>query len=874
MAPWKVFPLISYDFFDDLEKKKKNYTMSCYVIYYKDGAKWMRPVRSEAEYRALRDSAKQRAVVEKVRMGEPSPQPSLRTPSLPRTAGAEYIKGEGVDTTSKLKSRLLQMNYSCLPNDDGSLKGSTRASNSVGMDVDILRNENESENEYQARLAEIPQKVLAKKEELGLLMLERSATKGYHLVFRRRPELSQEENLRWASDLLGVEFDKGAKDITRVFFTTTGSEEDLLFLDEELFKEPSPGPSPRLKPRLLAEGLSSLPSAARTRQGRGIECDEDAKEPLQRCSVATNLAQTSATEGAATQTATLAATAGKTSGTGAMEVTSEVTTPLPRREGPGEGSGSYPLSDIAASWILYQGEPRQGERHTFYYQMASYFRYITDNDARLIFDHLPDFGLGAEERWKICDHVVKLSNGGRIPYDFYRFLVDHGYKERPGQQRRDDADPEVDEAAAAPAPAPELPVLPPLVRDLVGVAPVDFKVPTVFALFPILATHCTRIRARYYDGAEHSPSCASVIIAPQGSGKSFVHRFDPLLVHKFEEHDDAEIERLNAYLAEKEEHRNDKKQPKEVRVPLRLLPAKISVSQFLDRQLDAHGLHQLTICDELDTFTKSNDGGSWADKSDVYRVAYDNGTYGQDYKNQTIYKGRVRLHYNWLVTGTPKSVGRFFRDVEDGLVSRVAFCRIENQLFSDFSIWEPLSRKQQTQIHRIVDRLDALTYDEEGNVRPTKMVDMSWLFEPLHQWLLGKLHVARKGWNVAMDTFRRRAAVNAFRYALICTQLYGRLDASIRQEITEFALWFAEQDLQNRLDLFQQRLNDEAPTSGGNVTQQQTLFDLLPEKFGKEDVRNLCRSLGIKSEPRYIICIWKKNGDILKLGSGQWMKVA
>lgn len=559
------------------------------------------------------------------------------------------------------------------------------------------------------------------------------------------------------------------------------------------------------------------------------------------------------------------------------EATSEVTTPLPPQEGAEGGASALyngtPLSDIATSWILCQGEPRQGERHTCYYQMASYFRYITDNDARLIFDHLPDFGLGTEERWKICDHVVKLSNGGRIPYDFYRFLVDHGYKERPGQQRRDDADHEVDEATTSLTPAPQLPVLPPLVRDLVSVAPVDFKVPTVFALFPILATHCTRIRARYYDGAEHSPSCASVIIAPQGSGKSFVHRFDPLLVHKFEEHDDAEIERLNAYLAEKEEHRNDKKQPKEVRVPLRLLPAKISVTQFLDRQLDAHGLHQLTICDELDTFTKSNDGGSWADKSDVYRVAYDNGTYGQDYKNQTIYKGRVRLHYNWLVTGTPKSVGRFFKDVEDGLVSRVAFCRIENQLFSDFSIWETLSRKQQTQIHRIVDRLDALTYDEEGNIRPTKMVDMSWIFEPLHQWLLGKLQEARKGWNVAMDTYRRRAAVNAFRYAMICTQLYGRLDAHIRQEITEFALWFAEQDLLNRLDLFQQRLNDETPTPTGSATQQQTLFDLLPEKFTKEDVRTLCRNLSIKSEPRYIICIWKKNGDILKLGSGQWMKV-
>jgi len=40
----------------------------------------------------------------------------------------------------------------------------------------------------------------------------------------------------WASQLLNVEFDKGAKDITRVFYTTTGSAGDLLFLDDSLFE--------------------------------------------------------------------------------------------------------------------------------------------------------------------------------------------------------------------------------------------------------------------------------------------------------------------------------------------------------------------------------------------------------------------------------------------------------------------------------------------------------------------------------------------------------------------------------------------------------------------------------------------------------------
>ena len=136
----------------------------------------------------------------------------------------------------ELKRKLVQMNYSCLPNDDGSLKGSTRMSSTVGMDIDhVGADEMESLKEH----------ILSKKDELGLLMLEVSARgEGYHLVFRRREELTQEENLKWASDLLGVKYDEGAKDITRVFYTTTG--EELLFLDDEIFKAyPQPLPDRR-----------------------------------------------------------------------------------------------------------------------------------------------------------------------------------------------------------------------------------------------------------------------------------------------------------------------------------------------------------------------------------------------------------------------------------------------------------------------------------------------------------------------------------------------------------------------------------------------------------------------------------------------------
>ena len=157
----------------------------------------MRPVGSRTEYLNLRNGGEQQYLMHRIRDGD------------------ETAKG-----------RLQQMNYSCLPNDDGTLKGSQRMSTTVGMDIDHLSAE---------EMPMVRERILAKKDELGLLMLEESARgQGYHLVFRRRQELCQEENLKWASKLLDVEYDSQAIDITRVFFTTT--EAQLLYLDDAIFE--------------------------------------------------------------------------------------------------------------------------------------------------------------------------------------------------------------------------------------------------------------------------------------------------------------------------------------------------------------------------------------------------------------------------------------------------------------------------------------------------------------------------------------------------------------------------------------------------------------------------------------------------------------
>ena len=175
-------------------------------IILRDGRKVCVPITKKEEYIALRDSKYNADCVEKARKGE-------------------MLKDKDGNEKS-YKTRLEQFNYSCIPNEDGTLKGAVQPANSVGMDVDF------DEAEI-GKIPEVVERIMAKKDEIGLLMLEKSATKGLHLVFKRKPELSQEENLKSVSEILNVPFDEGAKDITRVFFTPTS--QDIIFIDERLF---------------------------------------------------------------------------------------------------------------------------------------------------------------------------------------------------------------------------------------------------------------------------------------------------------------------------------------------------------------------------------------------------------------------------------------------------------------------------------------------------------------------------------------------------------------------------------------------------------------------------------------------------------------
>ena len=196
--------------------------MSCFYIQYVQGQKILRPVRSKEEYLKLRDSDRQKWLVSEIRRG-------LKDGSMNK------------EEISKLKRQLLQFNYSCIPGEDGHLKGVKTPSMTFGMDIDF----DPEDPDYEKKMKEVPQRVMEKKDEIKPKMLERSPGKGYHLVCMRtildgiaegRILENQEMNLKRVSVILQIPFDQNARDCTRIFYATTASEEDLIFLDEGLFE--------------------------------------------------------------------------------------------------------------------------------------------------------------------------------------------------------------------------------------------------------------------------------------------------------------------------------------------------------------------------------------------------------------------------------------------------------------------------------------------------------------------------------------------------------------------------------------------------------------------------------------------------------------
>ena len=541
----------------------------------------MRPVLSREEYLYLRDSEKQKALVKAVREGD-----------------------------EKQKHRLVQMNYSCLPNTDGSLKGSKIMSTTIGMDIDHIPDTD---------MEPLKEHILAKKKELGLLMLETSARrKGFHLVFKRRQELSQEENLLWASDLLGVKHDEGAKDITRVFFTTTADEEDLLFLSDDIFEIQMAEKMEEVKPEQPAVNHSPL-----------------TLNPAEQASPAS----LTAFDLCARQ-AGLDATA--------MDVW---------------GEHNWHTNLMA---VLSVGVAKLMSRQQLQAVVAVRLpNYSQTEDCRKLIDYFYDKYAADKGFMNVSLREINaLAQGGGSP--------------TPSEGGGSDAD--GDELSSVNSRL-SIRKMPQGVRDSIDAVGPQLAMAAVTAICPCIGALATGVTLDVH-GQKKGLNLIAYIAGDFASGKgqidpvveawmSEVHAVD--VMYQMQEDD---------WRAKKRAAKNKKEQPEEPKLPVRCLTLNNTVANLAERLANTEGRHAFSFTPEADTVAQKWTS-TMSDFSVMLRQSYDGTRYDREARSADAVNVHIeRLLWNVTMCGTPDALYRVVNNYTDGFQSRIAVARTPDNTFA------------------------------------------------------------------------------------------------------------------------------------------------------------------------------------------------
>ena len=759
----------------------------------------MRPVPDREEYLKLRGTRSQVNLVAAVRRGEVDKKPLL-----------------------------LQMNYSCLPNDDGSLKGSTRMSTSVGMDIDWTPSPlpNEGEEQIAARKEEwlrmVPELVLSKKEELGLLMLERSATKGYHLVFRRRPELSQEDNLRWASDLLGVDYDKGAKDITRVFFTT--SEEDLIYLSDSLFE---------------IEEVEEVKEEVKTVNGLEVkkEVKEDDSQPNSKL----------------------------------LSLNSKL-----------EYHG-VPYSQIVDAWL--GGEKVQpGDRHHTSLILADQLRYITDNDPALIEQILrqtPFVQEIVQERNENVKNTVESAQKFEFLKGMPKRMQDAIEKAQTSIQNSkfkiqneaegdEDADKDLECLVQGWNP-PKMPKkLPRLVQLLIKPFPKEYHPMLVVTACVVLGTIASHFRSTYIDGRTIAANLYAAIIAGSGKGKSWVTMLVELMCrHTLQSWDDQEWRKVRENQEMRDRMSNAKDKPAKYHPRFRIMET-MSKTSLLEVQTNLGGngmlLCNYTESDELANASKAQ----FSNISVLLRKAWDLDTHRQFYMSEASCNTQCRLCAAILLTGTPRSVlTRLFADTESGMMQRFLPMMLPDvkRTFRP-PVFTPLSSDEETERDSLLVNLwqkdlalgnDTLTLQ----MPKTQKMIQQWYDELEERYNDGELTEAEADLSHRVGQFMQRAAIP-----------FLALYEEEQKDVLELVRWLGDFAYYNICHIFASRVAQDMKESeqmlqarDARITAE-PLLSLMPEVFTIQQFREERLRQGQCGEAKTLLSRYAKKGKVERVEKG------
>lgn len=686
-------------------------------------------------------------------------------------------------------------------------------------------------------------------DEWGILLVEKSARGGGHMIVKRQTGCTIDEDIRFWSERLDLTFDN-VKDLARAMYLVP--QDNVLFESDELYAETAfTEPMPSLFPDTPAREPKAVNETEEARLYTDFVGDKE-------------------------------------------EWAKNFTIVMPTFR-----DKDVKVRDVALRYldaVGYEPDPEvgaDGNRHNIYVELAKGCKKLADSEDIILLVQLPSLGLPVKERINIIRSITKTCTS-TIPHDFFCFLRDHDFLtcSKPVATQEESAhvatDEQKEKAFKAIAEEKKIPMpafVPFPFRPYIDCSPENYKETMLFALVPIMYLLRPRIRiplngtksfgrhTKRYDYCLNQ----TIILGPPASGKSFVKDVVDDLTERLVKLDDAAQEAALAYQNSVTEAKyNTKSQPKKdtLKVALRLIPAKTSPPALLEMQREARGLNQLFFCEELDTLSKAASDGSNSNMSinDILRIAFNGGEYSQRYMNKDTFQGKVKIFLNVLATGTYDQLGRMFTQVTNGLLTRYNFCEMPDSKWKeDRPEFKEMRKRDIERLDEFIDDCFAHTYkDEEGIERVDWYdVDVSWAMPIFKNWVDSKIDGSEENKDYATRTFCRRVGDMMYRLLAFIRDCYTDENKFEQDKtgIIKFCIYYGECSLRTMLKLFGRNFNEvmweqAEQRARGIKPQSDKLIDRLPDVFDKEDVENAQKDLGLVQEVSKTISKLKTTGQI------------
>ncbi len=686
-----------------------------YKIYYEGKRKFAHPVKNREELMMLRNSPENLAHLAKARQGDQAE-----------------------------KAKLLQLAYNI-----GHVNGALAGCKSIGSyffhDVDCY------DKEHSEQTKEL---ILQKKEEIGLKGLERSASGGWHLICQRIPGTTILENQVRVASILQLEMDTSAKDLQRVVFSTSGSEEDLPYLDDCLFSEPMTPEEceaeyNHLKVRVW-QRKEQVPAGAKKANkhyrpweeeradGRCKKADGRGKMEVER-SQSSHFGAASAKDACinlaeSRQNRTESMVNGQSSMVngqssivnGQSSMVNGQSSIVNGQSFPQEYHG-IPFSTILKKYweVNNRGfEPTEGDRDTLTYQLACDLRHICAKNFEWLDQVIPCYeGFPLEEKQQ------KIKSALNSEYEAFptrlRKVLDalEGSSTDNEQLRMNNEDDE--EQTSMVIRQLSIPAMPLGIRDSIEAVGPHMSMPTLTAICPAIGTLATGVVLDVH-GQKKGLNLIAYIAGEFASDKG---RIDPVVEAWM-----GEVRALDKmYQMQEDEWRgrkraakNKKEQPEEPKLPVRFLTLNNTVANLAERLANTEGKHAFSFTPEADTVAQKWKT-SISDFSIMLRQSYDGSRFEREARSADAVNVHIE-HLLWNVTmcGTPDALYRVVNNYTDGFQSRIAVARTPDNTYAPLAEKTfVLTERQEENIRNVAHLLPLM----QGTIELPKLEDRGrkWL---------------------------------------------------------------------------------------------------------------------------------------------------